>query len=55
MPKCCCNREIIIVGNKSPEFKTVLDKLRDDQTMIDLVRITEGKMSSYERYQGICW
>ncbi len=47
--------EVIIVGNKSPEFKTVLDKLRDDQTMIDLVRIAEGKMSSDERYQGICW
>lgn len=47
--------EVIIVGNKSPEFETVLAQLRDGQTIIDLVRITEREVSSDMNYQGICW
>lgn len=47
--------EVIVVGNKSPEFKRALGKLRGDHTMIDLVRITEDGTSSDKRYQGICW
>lgn len=47
--------EVIIVGNKSPEFETVLAQLRDGQTVIDLVRITEREVSSDMNYQGICW
>lgn len=47
--------EVIIIGNKSPEFKTAPTKLRDDQIIIDLVRIAEEKVSSDESYQGICW
>ncbi len=47
--------EVIIVGNQSLEFETVLAQLRDDQTIIDLVRITERKVSSDMNYQGICW
>jgi GDP-mannose 6-dehydrogenase len=47
--------EVIIVGNKSLEFETVLAQLRDDQTIIDLVRITGRKVSSDMNYQGICW
>lgn len=47
--------EVIVVGNKASEFKTVLAQLRDDQIMIDLVRITRDKVCSNEHYQGICW
>lgn len=47
--------EVIIVGNKSPEFEKVLAQLRDGQTVIDLVRITEREVSSDMNYQGICW
>ena len=47
--------EVIIVGNKSSEFKAVLPNLRDDQIMIDLVRVTDDHRASDERYQGICW
>jgi GDP-mannose 6-dehydrogenase len=47
--------EVIVIGNKSPEFKQVLSKLRKDQIMIDLVRIIEEHLPSNEQYQGICW
>jgi GDP-mannose 6-dehydrogenase len=46
--------DVIIVGNKAPEYKDVYGRLRDDQTMIDLVRIVSGK-SSTSQYQGIAW
>jgi len=46
--------DVIIIGNKAPEYKDVFGKLRDDQTMIDLVRIVGG-MSSTSQYQGIAW
>lgn len=49
------NSDVIVVGNKSHEFKGALARLRDDQTMIDLVRVTDPQMASNGRYQGICW
>lgn len=46
--------QTIVIGNGSPEFKTVLDKTKSDQVVVDLVRI--GTMTSEEgRYDGICW
>ena len=47
--------EVIIIGNKSPEFDEVLVKLRSDQTLIDLVRVATAPQASNEHYQGICW
>jgi GDP-mannose 6-dehydrogenase len=47
--------EVIVIGNKAPEFRSVLTELRDDQTVIDLVRIADGALMSGEQYQGICW
>lgn len=49
------NSELVIVGNNSPEFKGVLDQLRDDQRMFDLVHILDGNVSSNGHYMGICW
>jgi GDP-mannose 6-dehydrogenase len=46
--------EVLIVGNKSEEFREVEKGLRADQTLIDLVRLFEGRRSD-ETYQGICW
>lgn len=46
--------DVIIIGNKTHEYKDVFGKLREDQTMIDLVRIVGG-MSSTSQYQGIAW
>ena len=47
--------EVVIIGNRSPEFKVALTRLRDDQTMIDLVRITTQNVPPDTGYQGICW
>lgn len=45
--------ETIVVGNGAVEFKDVPLNLKQNQVVIDLVRITE-KMSN-NQYQGICW
>jgi GDP-mannose 6-dehydrogenase len=47
--------EVIIIGNNSPEFSNVLSRLRDDQILIDLVRITPDHIPSNGYYRGICW
>ncbi|HEY0605025.1 MAG TPA: UDP-glucose/GDP-mannose dehydrogenase family protein [Herpetosiphonaceae bacterium] len=47
--------ELIIVGNKAPEFSGVLPRLREDQIMIDLVRMEGVDLPSNGHYQGICW
>jgi GDP-mannose 6-dehydrogenase len=49
------NSDVIVVGNKAPEFKQALPNLRDDQIMIDLVRVAGKEISSNGHYQGICW
>src|SRR5581483_10365850 len=46
--------EVVVIGNKATEFRTVLPRLREDQILIDLVRIVRGTPSN-EHYQGICW
>lgn len=45
---------VIVVGNRAPEFRTVYARLRDDQVLIDLVRIADH-IPSNGHYQGICW
>lgn len=47
--------DVIVVGNKSQEFKDALPQLRDRQVMIDLVRITEEFAALNGQYHGICW
>lgn len=47
--------ELIIVGNKAPEFSGVLSRLRADQILIDLVRMEGVDLPSNGHYQGICW
>ena len=44
--------DTIIIGNSDPSFAEV--EFRDDQTIIDLVRI-QGGASALEGYEGICW
>jgi len=46
--------QVIVVGSKAGEFEGLVERLRDDQILVDLVRIAplttrEGK------YHGICW
>ena len=46
--------DVIIIGNQAAEFRTVEERLRQDQQLIDLVHLFDGRTSS-ENYQGICW
>jgi GDP-mannose 6-dehydrogenase len=46
--------DVLIVGNKSEEFRQIEGRLRGDQLVIDLVRLFDGRTSD-DKYQGICW
>lgn len=45
--------EVLVVGNKSEEFKDIQHKRQQGQLIIDLVRLLNR--SSDDAYQGICW
>lgn len=45
--------ETIVIGNGDKEFRDVPGRLRDGQTVIDLVRVTDSV--SNNNYDGICW
>ncbi len=49
--------DVIIIGNKSEEFREVEAKMREGQSMIDLVRLFAGRTTTAgdATYQGICW
>ena len=46
--------ETIVIGNRAEEFDGVLEHLREDQVVIDLVRIRKQYPES-KQYKGICW
>jgi GDP-mannose 6-dehydrogenase len=48
------NSKTIVVGNKAKEFQTITERIREDQVIIDLVRIKE-KFPQSKQYEGICW
>jgi GDP-mannose 6-dehydrogenase len=45
--------DVIVIGNKADEFKDVAGKRRQDQFIVDLVRMFNDR--SDESYHGICW
>jgi GDP-mannose 6-dehydrogenase len=47
------NSDVLVIGNKAAEFADVDSQLREDQLLIDLVRLFNK--TSDETYQGICW
>ena len=47
--------EIIVVANAADEFKSVPARMREDQIMIDLVRIVEDTGVARGTYIGIAW
>ena len=47
--------EVIVIGNKAPEFRHVLQQTREDQVIIDLVRTLKDISRLGARYEGICW
>jgi GDP-mannose 6-dehydrogenase len=46
--------QTVVIGNKDAEFSAVLDRLREDQRLVDFVRIT-NRRSENGKYDGICW
>jgi GDP-mannose 6-dehydrogenase len=46
--------EIIVVGNADPEFRTIGDRVRPDQFLVDLVRIKDHSQLK-GNYHGISW
>ena len=47
--------EVLVLGNNSEEFKKIPELIREDQIIIDLARIMDGKNEPKSKYQGICW
>lgn len=46
--------QTVVIGNKDPDFKNIPERLREDQLLIDFVRIN-GQRSIHGKYDGICW
>ncbi len=46
--------EVIVIGNPAREFQEVIKNKRDDQRIIDLVRIVDDRRSD-DGYVGIAW
>lgn len=47
--------EAVVIGNGSPEFRSIGDRLTDGQIVVDLVRAFGSRRSDGKRYEGICW
>ena len=47
--------DVIVIGNQSPEFVDALSKVRDDQIVIDLVRLPLSDSNTPKGYRGLCW
>jgi len=47
------NSDTIVIGNKDPEFRGVLQRLGEGQVLVDFVRIADSR--SHGAYEGICW
>lgn len=47
--------EVLVLGNNSEEFKKIPALMREDQIIIDLARIVDGKNERKSKYEGICW
>ena len=46
--------DLIIIGNKAPEFVEWIDTIPSNKHIIDLVRIAKG-VRPVPNYEGICW
>jgi len=47
--------EVIVIGNKSAEFRDVVRRMDDGKIVFDLVRITDEVKDALDGYEGICW
>jgi GDP-mannose 6-dehydrogenase len=46
--------QTLVIGNNDPDFRTVPERLRPDQFLVDFVRVS-GRRSEKGKYDGICW
>jgi GDP-mannose 6-dehydrogenase len=46
--------DVIVIGNADPEFRSVPERLKKGQALVDLVRVN-ATLSSNGPYDGICW
>lgn len=46
--------QTVVIGNNDQDFRSVLNQLRDDQRLLDFVRIANHR-SKNGKYDGICW
>jgi hypothetical protein len=44
----------VVVANRDPLFEPVLDKIRDGQVVVDLVRLRTGA-NQRGTYRGLAW
>jgi len=53
--KVLSDSEVLVIGNNSEEFRKIPELIREDQIIIDLVRIVNDKDERKSKYEGICW
>ncbi len=46
--------ETVVIGNNASEFKNVFNKIKEEQVVVDLIRIIDSTKSK-DQYDGICW
>jgi GDP-mannose 6-dehydrogenase len=46
--------QTVVIGNNDPDFRQVSERLREDQCMVDFVRVS-NRRSENGKYDGICW
>jgi GDP-mannose 6-dehydrogenase len=46
--------DTIVIGNGDPAFGTIIEQLRPQQRVVDLVRAITPP-AGFEGYEGICW
>jgi GDP-mannose 6-dehydrogenase len=54
LDKVLAHADTVVLGNGAAEFRSVPDRLRKGQVIVDLVRISDAR-SSPGKYDGICW
>lgn len=55
MEAVAAHGDLVIIGNPAPEFRFLGPKLRPDQKVLDLARISGLQAELGERYSGINW
>lgn len=47
--------DTLVIGNGDREFSSIVERLRNNQVIVDLVRIAPEISSQGGNYEGICW